>query len=134
MSEPPRHLDRTRPRRLRIFSIVGIYAELDRIEAAATAGMRWEVGQWHAGNVLQQLARTIEYAIDGTPGYEYRPPWEFIADPRMRRNEMAYEAMSRLFWRVARSSHVQWGLRSDWSVLERVAKTRLERAPDRIAI
>jgi hypothetical protein len=62
-------------RALRFASLDELSAELDRIEAADSAGTLRVTGNWTAGQILTHLAAWIDYAYDG---YPMKPPPFFI--------------------------------------------------------
>lgn len=61
-------------RKLRFQSSAQMWAEIDRIVAAARAGRLRRTGNWEAGQILNHLAAWASFPYDGYPA-KLNPPW-----------------------------------------------------------
>jgi peptidoglycan/xylan/chitin deacetylase (PgdA/CDA1 family) len=67
-----RHVRVRRP--IHLQSPSDLLAEVDRIQASASAGSVRPSGNWTAAQAFQHLAKFIEYSFDGFP---FRYPWPY---------------------------------------------------------
>src|SRR5262245_1845317 len=65
-------------RTVRLATIGDLLAEVDQVVLAASAGRVRPLGNWSAAQVLQHLAKLIEFSFDGFP-FRYPWPWRLAS-------------------------------------------------------